>query len=337
MRLRSALFIFLAIFLLSACNLGKSPEPTAAAPTNSPIAPPTLPPTPSSPLAVLLMPADMDKATSDAYQTAVYNLTQQSGMRFQVRNGMTPQDMDPGLKVVVALPPDPGIAALAAAAPQVQFLAIDIPGVTAGNNISALATNSQADVPAFVAGYAAAMISEDHHIGMLLPRGDASAQAAAQAFANGMAYYCGLCQPFYYLPYGFPQYQDIPADEQKSRYPAYADILIVQHKVDTVYLYPDITVKELTDYLSTTGTNIIGSAPPNPKPGTWVMTIQPDELKAIGKAWPDLAAGKGGQNVQSPLGLADVDPTVISPGKQRLIQQVLDDLQAGRITTGVAP
>lgn len=337
MRIRSALFIFLAIFLLSACNLGKSPEPTAAAPTNSPVAPPTPPPTPSSPLAVLLMPADLDKATSDAYQTAVYNLTQQSGMRFQVRNGMTPQDIDPGLKVVVALPPDPGIAALAAAAPQVQFLAIDIPGVTAGNNISAVAANSQADVPAFVAGYAAAMISEDHHIGMLLPRGNASAQVAAQAFANGMAYYCGLCQPFYYLPYGFPQYQDIPADEQKARYPAYADILIVQRKVDTVYLYPDITVKELTDYLSTTGTNMIGSAPPNPKPGTWVMTIQPDELKAIDKAWPDLAAGKGGQSVQSPLGLADVDPTVISPGKQRLIEQVLDGLQAGRINTGVTP
>jgi hypothetical protein len=335
-RAKSALFIFLAIFLLSACNLGKSPEPTAA-PTNTPVPSPTVPPTASSPLAVLLMPADMDKTTSDAYQTAVYNLTQESGMRFQVRNAMTPQDIDPGLKVVVALPPDPGIAALAAAAPQAQFLAIDIPGISAGNNVSALATNSQVDIPAFVAGYAAAMISEDHHIGMLLPRGNGSAQAAAAAFANGMAYYCGLCQPFYYLPYGFPQYQDIPGDEQKSRYPAYADILIVQHKVDTVYLYPDITVKELTDYLASTGTNMIGSAAPNPRPGTWIMTIQPDEMKAIAKAWPDLVAGKGGQNVQSPLGLADVDPTVISPGKQRLVQQVLDDLQAGRITTGVTP
>jgi hypothetical protein len=107
-RVKSALFFLLAILLLSACNLGKAPEPTAAAPTDSPVTPaPTLPPTASSPLAVLLMPADMDKATSDAYQTAVYDLTQQSGMRFQVRNAMTPQDMDPGLKVVVALPPDP--------------------------------------------------------------------------------------------------------------------------------------------------------------------------------------------------------------------------------------
>ena len=128
-----------------------------------------------------------------------------------------------------------------------------------------------------------------------------------------------------------------PADEDKARYPAYADILIVQHKVDTIYLYPDITVKQLTDYLSSTGTDMIGDSVPNPKPGTWVMTIQPDEVKAIGKAWPDLIAGRGGQNVQSPLGLADVDPSILSPGKERLVQQVLDDLLAGRIATGTAP
>lgn len=336
MRVKFAFFAILVLFLLSACTLGKAPEPTVA-PIDTPLPVATQPPTPSSPLAVLLMPADMDKATSDAYQTAVYQLTQESGMRFQVRNGLTPQEIDPGLKIVVALPPDPGIAALAAAAPQVQFLAIDIPGVAAGNNVSALATNSQVDIAAFVAGYTAAMVTDDYHIGMLFPRGNGSAQAAGTAFANGMAYYCGLCQPFYYLPYNFPQYQDIPAEEPTSHYPAYADVLIVQHRVNTIYLFPEIVSKELTDYLSTTGTYMIGTSVPNPKPGTWIMTIQPDEVKAINSAWADLVAGKGGQNVRSPLGLADLDPSVVSPGKQRLIQQVLDDLQAGRLSTGVTP
>lgn len=334
MRSKSALFIIPLIFILTACNLGRVAEPTAA-PTNTPIPIPSAVPVDDSPLAILVMPADLDKATSDAYQATVYKLTQSSAMRFQVRNSLTPTELDPGLQVVVALPPDPGIAALAAAAPKVQFLAIDIPGITAGGNVSVLGNGSQADIPAFVAGYTAAMLSDDHHIGMLLPRGDATAQAAAGAYANGMAYYCGLCQPFYILPYGFPQFQDIPTDEDKAHYPAYADVLIVQHKVDTMYLYPTIVVKQLTDYLSQTGTNMIGTSTPNPKPGTWIMTIQPDEVKAIDKAWPELIAGKGGLSVQSPLGLADVDPSVVSPGKQRLIQQVLDDLLAGRIATGV--
>lgn len=335
MRAKPGFFIILLAILLSACSSGKTPEPTTVS-TNTAIPLPSDTPAPSTPLAILLMPADMDKATADAYQTEVYNLTQSSGMRFQVRNSLSPKEIEPGLQVVVALPPDPGIAALAAAAPEVQFLAINIPGITAGNNVSVLGTGSQAAIPAFVAGYAAAMISDDHHIGMLFPRGDATAQNAAGAFTNGMAYYCGTCQPFYYLPYGFPQFQDIPLDEDKSHYPGYADVLIVQHKVDTVYLYPGVVVKQLTDYLQQTGTSMIGNSTPNPKPGTWIMTIQPDEIKAISKAWPDLVAGKGGQSVQSPLGLADLDSTVITPGKQRLIQQVLDDLLAGRIVTGVS-
>jgi hypothetical protein len=332
-RAKPGLLIVLLAIILSACSIGKTPEPTAISTTTA-IPLPSASPAPSTPLAMLIMPADMDKATSDAYQTAVYNLTQGSGMRFQVRNSLSPKEIESGLQVVVALPPDPGIAALAAAAPNVQFLAIDIPGITAANNVSVLGTGSQADIPAFVAGYVAAMISDDHHIGMLFPRGDATAQSAAGAFTNGMAYFCGTCQPFFYLPYGFPQFQDIPTDEDKSHYPAYADILIVQHKVDTVYLYPGVVVKQLTDYLSQTGTNMIGTSTPNPKPGTWIMTIQPDEVKAIAKAWPDLLAGKGGQNIQSPLGLADMEPSIITPGKQRLIQQVLDDLLAGRIATG---
>jgi len=331
---KSALFVILLTSLLTACSLGKTAQPTAQ-PTGTPIPSATVPPTPSTPLAILVLPADMDKAAADAYQKVVYDLTQSTGMRFQVRNALNPREIEPGLKIVVALPPDPGIAALAAAAPNVQFLAVDIPGIPAGGNISTLATNSQPDIPAFVAGYTAAMLSDDHHIGMLIPQDDAAAQQATTAFSNGMAYYCGLCQPFYYLPYGFPQFQAIPKDENKARYPAYADILIVQHKVDTVYLYPDVTVKELTDYLAQTGTDMIGAKTPNPKPGTWVMTIQPDEMKAIEKAWPDLMGGKGGQTVQSPLGLGDVDPALLSPGKQRLVQQVLDDLQAGRIATGV--
>ena len=63
------------------------------------------------------------------------------------------------------------------------------------------------------------------------------------------------------------------------------------------------------------------------------MTITPDTVKAIQSAWPQLIAGQGGQNVQSPLGLADVDPNILSEGKLRLVQETLDALVAGRILT----
>ena len=67
------------------------------------------------------------------------------------------------------------------------------------------------------------------------------------------------------------------------------------------------------------------------------MTIQPDVIKAIQNAWPGLLSGQGGIIVQSPLGLSDIDPAILSPGKQRLVEQTLNDLQAGLISTGVTP
>ena len=295
------------------------------------------------PLAILILPASMDQTASNLYQKTVYDLTQKSGMHFQVRNSLSSNDLPPGLKIVIALPPDPGIAALAAAAPHVQFLAVDIPGLTAGHNLSVLAGNNSVDIPAFLAGYTAAMITTDYHIGMIVPQDNPNALKAYAAFKNGMIFYCGLCRPFYFpnfclqnnLSYCYPQVVQIPSSEDPSRYGGYANVLINTYSVNTIYVYPDIAIKQLTDYLATTGAELIGTSTPNPKPAGWAMTIKPDEIQAIQNAWPDLVAGKGGENVPSPLGLSDLDPSTVTAGKQRLVQQTFDRLTAGQIATGV--
>jgi hypothetical protein len=275
----------------------------------------------------------MDEVASKLYQTTVYDLATSAGYRFQVRNTLTPEDLtDPMLKVVIALPPDPGIAALAPTAPQVQFLAVNIPDLTAGGNLSVLSPDTQLDIPAFLAGYTGAMISDEYHIGMVIPQGNADAQRAFNAFSNGMAYYCGLCRTFYLTPYNYPQYIEIPADEKKDRYGGYANVLINDRKVYTLFIYPDLADPDFLSYVGTSGAMIIGTEMPEPRPGGWVMTIQPDTIKAIQNSWPNLIAGQGGINVQSPLGIADVDPTLLSPGKERLVQDTLDGLLAGRIS-----
>ena len=108
----------LLIFLLNACG-GNEPSVTATPlPSETPVIPPTLTATPTIPLAALILPSNLDPETSNLYQTTVYDLTQSSGYRFQTRDSITEADLtEPGLKIVIALPPDPGIAALAAAAP----------------------------------------------------------------------------------------------------------------------------------------------------------------------------------------------------------------------------
>jgi hypothetical protein len=337
-RLRSIILFIVVVSVVSAC--GNNVEPAATtAPTviDTVVAPPVSTPTATVPLAVLLVPADLDPETSNLYQTTVYDLAQQAGFRFQLRNAFTEADLEPGLQVVIAVSTDPGIATLAAAAPQVQFLAIDIPNLTAGGNISVLDSNVQPDTAAFLAGYTAAMITDDYRIGMMIPKDNGDAIRALNAYAKGMVYYCGTCPRNFFYSWAYPQYIEIPGDVEKNIYNAYADILMLQYKVETIYIYPDVYTEDLANYIGTTGTYAIGTVSPEQRPAGWAMTIRPDVIKAIQNAWPNLVSGQGGVTVQSPLGLADVDPDVLSPGKQRLVEQTLSDLQAGLININAVP
>jgi len=333
-RQRLVILFLVLVVAVSACGGGEASGTSTPVPTDTLVVPPTLTATAATPLAILVLPADLDPDTSNLYQKTVYDLTQASGLRFQVRNTLTAADLEPGLQIVVSLPPDPGIAALAAAAPQVQFLAINIPEVAAGGNISVLGGNSQTDIAAFLAGYTAALITDDYRIGMLMPKDNPDAVRALNAYATGMKFYCGACRPFYFYSWTYPQFVEIPADEDKTHYNAFADILILQYKVGTIYLHPDIVTTDVETYIGTTGVYMIGTVTPEQRPAGWVMTIQPNIIKAIQNAWPGLVSGQGGVTVQSPLGLSDIDPTLLSAGRQRLVEQTLNDLQAGLISTG---
>jgi len=344
-RIKPTLILFpllLLALLLGSCGPKETPVPTAT-PTLVPTVTPTA--TPTVPLAILVVPADMDPAQSNLYQTTVYDLAQASGYRFQVRNTLTAADLDPSLKIAVVLPPDPGILALAAAAPQTQFLAVNLPEVTPGGNVSVIGSQNRPDLVGFLFGNISAMITsnteDDYRIGMILPQGDPNAQIAFAAFKKGMEYFCGSCpQQFYYQNiYGdllYPQSVEIPADEKLELYPAYGNLL-AEKKVAMVYVYPTIATNELLATIGTNGIPSIGDVTPDPRPLYWTASLQPDVAKAIQAAWPDLLAGRGGLTFNPPFALTDIDPNLLTPGKQQLAEQVLADLLAGRINTGLQP
>lgn len=344
MRIKQTLILFpllLLSLLLGSCGPKETPAPTAT-PTLIPTIVPTA--TASVPLVILVVPADMDPTQSNVYQTTVYDLAQAAGYRFQVRNTLTAADLDPSLKIAVILPPDPGLLALAAAAPQTQFLAVNIPGVTAAGNVSVIGSQNRPDLVGFLFGYISAMITTeyDYRIGMITPQGDPNAQVAYAAFKNGMTYYCGLCPKtlYYFDIYGnameYPQLVEIPADEKQNLYPAYANLL-TDKKVAMVYIYPTIATSELLTTIGTNGVISIGDVTPNPRPIYWTASLQPDVAKAIQSAWLDLMAGRGGLTFNPPFALTDVDPAILTPGKQQLVEQVLADLLAGRINIGLQP
>lgn len=341
---KKLLITLLLAFLLTAC--GGQAEAPAEPPTLTPTATftpePTLTPTPEIPLALLVVPADMDQEVSDTYQSLVYNLAQNSGMRFQVRNTLTVEDLEPSLRVVIALPPDPGFAELAPQAPQAQFLSVNIPGIVPSGNVSILANTDRPDIAAFISGYIAGMITEDYHAGLMIPKDDALGQTMLAAFKTGFAYYCGTCSPYILPPWCttapcYPQYIDIPADEDPATFNAYSDFLILQRQVETIYVSPQFATSDLLTYLSSNGVLVISDFTPTQILGNWVASIQPDVVTAIKLAWPDLAAGVGGKSVTSPLVIVNVNEEHLPPGKLQNAQEVLAQLQSGQILTGVNP
>jgi len=304
---------------------------------------PTASPTETTPLAILVLPVDMAQKDKDSYQTLVYGLTQANGMHFQVLNTLTTDDLSlagPGLKVVIVVPPDPGLAELTAAAPGVQFLAVGIPDLATAPNLSSIGGNGfPVDQQAFLAGYIAGLVAPEWKVGILTQKDNPSGDTAVNAFTNGFVYFCGSCRsPLFPQPAGiYPVASHIPKDAKPDEYTAYADFLI-RKVVKVVYVFPDVATPELLSYMSQNNLLLVGQTMPDEtvRPG-WIASIQPDEITALKNIFPDLVAGKGGQVVPTPLILADVNPDLLSAGKLRLAQAVLDGLQNGTIGTGVNP
>jgi hypothetical protein len=333
-------YLILALILLTACAPPTSTTPTPESPRATPL-PTATAILPSSPLAILVLPSEMAQAESDQYQTLVYDLAQANGMRFQVRNVLTPADVayeGPALKVVVALPPDPGLDAMAAAAPGVQFLAVGFSGSAAAPNLSSVGgAGLPVDQQAFLAGYIAGMVSPEWKTGILYQKETAGGEAARDAFSNGFYFYCGTCRnPYFSGPVGvYPILVGIPTDAPESDYAGYATLL-VQNIVRVAYVYPGIATPDLLSYMAQRGMLLIGQTLPGEDiRSNWIASIQPDLTAAIKRIFPELAAGQGGQVAATPLLLTDVNPDLLSAAKLRLVQEVLDGLQVGTIGTGV--
>jgi len=312
------------------------PSATATLPpTETPA--PTLTSTPSPLLAVLLAPTGSDTAQVQALQSALNEPITAAGLLLQVRPSLAEVDFTPELRLVIVLPPDPGVAALAEAAPDTQFLSIAIPGVEPAANLSVIAASSERpDQQGFIAGVIAAMITPEWRIGVIGLADNVAAKAAENAFINGGTYFCGLCLQAYPPFYDYPTVVNLPATASAAEWREIGNFM-VDHMVQTVYVVPGAGDAGMFEVLSQANVNLIGQSMPSEglRPH-WAVSLRPAEiLPVVLKLLPDLLDGKAGVKVAMPLTFLDVNPDLFSPGRQRLAQETLDDLLAGFIDTGV--
>lgn len=298
---------------------------------------PSATPTAQPPRAVLLASPASDPALVSALQPILADLAAQSGLDFQTKASLSPDEIE-GLRLVVALPPDPGLAQLAAAAPKVQFLGVGITGLQAKDNISKVdIQGGRPDQQAFLAGYLAAVITSDWRIGVIGLQGAPAGKVASQAFTNGAVFFCGLCRPVAPPFVQYPVSVELPSNAGQAEQQAAAESLASQG-VNTVFIAPEVQSQALLEALAQKKMGLIGTVPPPAGvKDHWVASIQSNWLDAVRQAWPSLLQGKGGVSLSAPLKLETPNPALLSPGRQRLVEQTLADLSAGFVDTGVDP
>ena len=310
--------------------------------TESTLPPPTDMPEPS-PTAqpgwvILLAPPGADSGLIELMKRITLEMASQGGFEYQDRSELTDADWIADVRLVVALPPDPGLQALAAAHPETQFLAVRYPDMQPSSNLSVLGNGlDQPDIQGFLAGYLAAVITPDWRVGVIARSDTTNGKAAQAGFFNGTIFYCGLCRPAYPPFYQYPVYAGINADAGQVDQQAAAD-LVLSNSVKTVYVAPGAGDVTLLEYLAESNVNIIGSiSPPVQLQDQWVATIQVDLEEAAREAIPRILNGEGGQVIMGSVQFSNPNESLFSPGRQSYVERMLEDLTAGFIDTGVDP
>jgi hypothetical protein len=311
-----------------------TPSPTS---TLTLTATPTLTSTPLPPVGVLLVPPEASPGFAAEIQSLLAQWIPELGYRFQLRPSLSETDLDrDDFRLVVALPPNQEILTMVVKHPEIQFLTVGIRDLEPAINLSTIgADGNRLDHQGFIAGYMAAMITPDWRVGVIGLSDSENTVAARQAFITGVKFFCGLCLPSYPPWYEYPLYFELGSEADTIAWRTAADYMI-QRAVETVYVVSGAGDDAMLRHLSDSGVNIIaGRTPLADIQEHWVASLQFDLMSTFVDFWPVFIASPESQAVTIPLVITDINAELLSPGKQRLVTETLEDVKAGYIDLGV--
>jgi hypothetical protein len=340
--IRLSLMLIIGSLVFSACSqFTPKPDPVALTATVVALTPAEMPAThtPLTPLSILIVPPGADQVLADELENEMRGLAEDDGLRFQVRPSLSLGELAPELEIVVAIPPDPGLVALAQAAPATQFISIGVDGITTTENLSTIRSQTyDTENLAFIAGFIAGVITPDWRAGILLPAEQTSATQIQLAFSNGLHYWCGLCQPSYAPFIIYPQSAQVidPADSIAAL--STVDTL-VNLGVKTIYVPADVSTTALLEYMAQKQLMMIGvSEPPDSVAALWVVSLRAGSpLESFKSLWADVSSGIPGADIEIPLDLLDTEAGLLGESRQRVIREMLGELSSGLINIGLVP
>lgn len=316
--LKFTLTSLFVIFILTSCN-GKvpaTPEPPAATPT------PEISPTPTlAPDRIVLF--DPSAQASTAITTTLSEFSTANGVGFETWTSLNP-DLS-GVKVMVVFGGLDNLADVAASSPQTQFLTVSTT-ISAAGNISTIGADPVH--LAFMAGYLAAMTSDDWRAGALLA--DDVNLGLANAFTNGGQYLCGRCTPQFTPMLSYPQAYALASQSGAAAWTVQAQALWTDTNANSIYIDPAADFAEVLDVFS--DRLLFGSNPGSANLSRYTAVLGADLVPTLQTALPELLAGAGGKTYTGRVGIViNNNPDVVSPAKQVLFDQVALDLANNQI------
>ena len=321
-------FVYIIItgsLVLAACKSAPlAPTATPAVPTETPTPEPTATATPLPwRVAFAAVPGSSSYLVQEAH-TTLSALTDASGAVLDVRSEIQPVDIAKDWRVIIFLGRPANFDELVANAPQVQFVLIDSTEIQPAANVSLILLKQERQ--AFLAGYISTMIAPDYRAAALLPSDEPIGPLLFEGFYNGGGYYCGRCPGVYMPVLLFPIIYSLPAASDFTAWQAGITEL-QQSFIYVMYVDPEIASPELINYLAQLGLTLVGGAPPPDEVrGSWAATIQQAPFDNLTLRWDDLLGGQGGFSEAADISVTDVNETYLTPGKQRLVDGVIQKL-----------
>jgi hypothetical protein len=279
-----------------------------------------------SPAPGLVLIGGSETVAADVQQ-AVEALAAESGWTVETAPLLDAASLRPETKLILWLGDPTQARSLADAAPQVRVIATSPQAAEATANLTWIVLD--ADQQAFAAGYISMLMTDDWRLGGLLPAEPAS---WTEAFLNGGRYLCGRCIPLYAPIVEFPVASSLPSGSPASAVLDALTLLNSQNYLEIVFIHPQISSDELLNQLAGQDYIYVGlQSPPQVLKAQWGATVGFDIPASLRQAWPQ--ADAAGAVISAPLALQDVNSEFLTEGKIRLVNQVLQDLQNGLVSS----
>jgi len=336
----------LMLVLLSGCGGGQVVTTTPASthtialpaitientsvPTQTPV-----PATASAPVIILWAPEGTDVALAQSLSEELGRYAATAGLSFEQRQDLSSQDLIGSTRVVVSLAPVEAINTLAASAPAVQFLGLNLPETAASANVHPVSSSGVSDEDrAFLAGYLLALTIPDYRVGVISQAGTLAGAANESSFVVGVRYFCGLCNSRYGPVLFYPITAQVADPTNQADWQAAADALLA-NTVQGAYIQPEVSSPELVNYLTSAGVKLVGTAGQAglDDSAAWIAVLGADQSIALTDMVGRLLAGEPVEAVKASLTVSQINAEILTEGKQRLFEETLQKVQAGLIRT----